>query len=83
MFSFIWNINRDRAFNTKLWTFAKGILSGVGGFGVPGGLVAGGVCASALPLIVWSVPVFGLLGGAYYMHRTWKIKDDEMELRYM
>lgn len=54
----------------------------MGGFGVPGGLVAGGLCASALPLIVWSAPVFGLLGGAYYMHKTWKIKDDEMELRY-
>lgn len=49
---------------------------------MPGGLVAGGLCASALPLIVWSAPVFGLLGGAYYMHKTWKIKDDEMELRY-
>ena len=54
----------------------------MGGLGVPGGLVAGGLCASALPLIVWSVPVFGLLGSAYYMHRTWNIKDDEMELRY-
>ena len=58
-------------------------MTGVGGFGVPGGLVAYGACVTSAPFIAaMSVPVLGVVVGAYFVHRTISITDDEMELRY-